>query len=201
MRLNLSTRPFYNERALHLLLSVLALGLAVVAAINVREVVRLSSRQTALTRAIASDEAEARALRDRAAALRAGLQQEELERILQAAREANTLIDRRTFSWTLLLNHLETTLPGDVMLTAVQPGVDRGRVTVTIAVAARSVEAVDTFVQRLEQTGAFADLVSQNETQDDSSGLLKAVVSGFYHGADAPAAGGAGPHRGEGGQT
>ena len=41
--------------------------------------------------------------------------------VTAAAKEANDLIEQRTFSWTELFNHLEATLPENVMLTAVRP--------------------------------------------------------------------------------
>ena len=38
-----------------------------------------------------------------------------------AAREANLLIDRRTFSWTELFNQFEATLPADVRISTITP--------------------------------------------------------------------------------
>ena len=49
------------------------------------------------------------------------MNQQELALVAAAAKEANGLIEQRTFSWTELFNQLEATLPEDVMLTAVRP--------------------------------------------------------------------------------
>ena len=46
------------------------------------------------------------------------------------AREANRLIDQRTFSWTEFFNHIEETLPPDVMLTSVRPIFNDGVTTI-----------------------------------------------------------------------
>ena len=96
------------------------------------------------------------------------------------ARQANDLIDRRTFSWTELFNRLETTLPPDVRITSVRPSLDRDRrIMLTITVLARSVDDVDAFMEQLEATGAFANLLSREERVTDS-GQLVAVLETEY---------------------
>lgn len=193
-RLNLSTRPFYNERAVHLVLALLAIVIVVVSVFNVREVVRLSSRQTTLRAGIAADDAKAADLRQRAGTLRAQLRTEDLERVLVAAHEANQLIERRTFSWTELFNHLEATLPAGVMLTAVSPQVDDDGMKVGLGVLGRKVEDVEDFILRLERTGVFSEMLSQSETPEES-GLVRVRIQGRYHPGQArqPAPGGPAP--------
>jgi type IV pilus assembly protein PilN len=191
VRLNLSTRPFYNERALHLGLALVALALAVVTVINAREILTLSSRQTALEQQISTDEARTTELRQRAARMRAELRQEELEIVLARAREANELIDRRTFSWTELFNQLETALPSDVMLTSVQPQVGKDGFLVTLGVVGRQEDDIDAFMERLEKTGAFSEVLSGDETAQDD-GTVKAMLTGKYGGARAVRAAGQG---------
>lgn len=190
-KLNLSTRPFYNERAVHILLAALAVLLVVVTAFNVREVVSLSARQTALRASIGADDARAADLRRRAQALRAQLRVEELETVLASAREANLLIDRRTFSWSGLLDHLEATLPANVMLTSVMPTIEDEGIVITIGVLGRSIDDIEAFIGRLEETGAFSELLSASETPEES-GLVRVAITGRYRPAAAgPAAAGA----------
>jgi Tfp pilus assembly protein PilN len=189
-RLNLSTRPFYNERALHILLVLVAVLLVAVSVFNAAEVLRLSARQTALRSEVEAEEARARDVRQKATTLRAQLGQEELEQVLAAAKEANTLIDRRTFSWTQLFNHIEATLPADVMLTAVRPRAVEEGFTVSLGVLGRSVDDIDAFIEKLEDTGAFTELLSQDEAPEDT-GLIRATLIGRYQAASprGPAAG------------
>ena len=76
-----------------------------------------------------------------------------------SARQANDLIDRRTFSWTELFNQFETTLPDEVRITAVRPSVDREKgIVLRVNVVARGVEDVDEFMENLDATGAFPDV-------------------------------------------
>ena len=108
------------------------------------------------------------------------MDQTRLAAVAAAAQEANTLIDRRVFSWTELFNRFEATLPADVRIAAVRPTVDQeGRLIMTIAVVARSVDDVDAFIEALEGTHAFEDLLSREERFNDE-GLLEATLRGVY---------------------
>ena len=123
-------------------------------------------RETALTRRVEARR-RARATPQRGDRLRASVRQDELDTVLAAAREANGLIDRRTFSWTALFNYLEATLPAGVMLTSVQPRVKDGGFTVSLGVLGRPVDDIDEFLGRLEDTGAFSELLSRDETPEE----------------------------------
>ncbi len=189
---NLSTRPFYNERAVHLALALAALVVLAVTAFNARALVTLSARNTTLSAGITRDETDARDLARQAEAIRQGTDRREIDAISAAAREANDLISRRTFSWTEFFNLIEATLPPDVMLTSVRPDVHEGVVTVTMNVVGRRSEDIDAFMAALEKTGAFADLVPRQEDLADD-GMRHAVLSGRYVGPAAPPAAPAAP--------
>ncbi|HUK33341.1 MAG TPA: PilN domain-containing protein, partial [Vicinamibacterales bacterium] len=83
-----------------------------------------------------------------------------IERASNEARQANDLIDRRTFSWTELFNVFEKTLPDDVRITAVRPNVQQGKFRLQIAVIARGVDDVNQFMNNLQMTGAFRQIGS-----------------------------------------
>jgi Tfp pilus assembly protein PilN len=186
LKSNLSTRPFYNERAVHLGLALAAAVVLAVTGFNARALVALSARNTALAAGIARDEAAAADLARRAEAIRRGTDRKEIDAISAAAREANDLIAQRTFSWTELFNLIEATLPPDVMLTAVRPQVRDGEVTVTMGVVGRRSENLDAFMAALEKTGAFADLLPRQENVADDR-LHHAVLNGRYLGPPPPA--------------
>ena len=182
IRTNLSTRPFYNERAVRLVL--LGAGLVVLAAtlFNVTRILQLSRQDTQLATQAASDEARARDLIASAARRRATVDPRALELASVEARQANDLIDRRTFSWTELFNRFETTEPDEVRITAVRPRLDPKRGTVvTITIMARTVEDVNQFIDRLEATGAFTQLVRLDEHLDENQqNLWQATLEGIY---------------------
>jgi Tfp pilus assembly protein PilN len=176
---NLSTRPFYNERAVYLVLALAALAVLAVTVLNVQRLVALSARNTQLAGQVADNQAAAAELNLRAEAIDRSTNRRELEAVTAAAREANDLIERRTFSWTEFFNLIETTLPPDVRLTAVRPQVREGVVTVAITVVSRSTGNLDTFMAQLEKTGAFADLLVRQEEVTDE-GLHRAILNGRY---------------------
>ncbi len=126
IRTNLSTRPFYNERVVRLWLAVIALVVLAAAAFNVSRVLRYSRSDTRLATQASHDEGRAADLRREAARLRGSVDPKQVDYAAADARQANELIDRRTFSWTELFNRFETTLPDEVRIASVRPA-DRRR--------------------------------------------------------------------------
>jgi Tfp pilus assembly protein PilN len=189
IRTNLATRPFYNERAVSLWL--LACLFAVVAAtvFNTTRVLRYSQSDTELGTSASQDESRASELRASAAKLRNSVDAKQIERASGEARQANDLIDRRTFSWTELFNVFEKTLPDDVRITAVRPKVDRGQFALTISVVARGVEDLNAFMNGLEATGAFLKVGSGIEERVNDQGQIQASVEAVYKPSTGRAAG------------
>lgn len=180
IRTNLSTRPFYNERAVHVWLLALALIVAAATLFNVARVVRYSQSDTELATQASRDESRASDVRAEAARLRRSVDLQQIELASTEARQANELIDRRTFSWTQLFNQFETTLPADVRITEVRPTLDdKGGMLLTINVVARSVDDVDELILNLEGTGSFSNVLSVQESFNNE-GLLQATVEGTY---------------------
>ena len=179
LRTNLSTRPFYNERGVHLLLMLLAVIVGALTLVNVFKVLQLSRQNTELSTSVNRDRAEADRLTRDAARIRRGINPDELKLVVNAAREANVLIDRRTFSWTALFNRIEETLPPDVMLTTVHPIVDEDGTKLAMTVLSRRTVDVDEFMEKLEATGAF-EQVLQRQDEDVEGGLIRAIIDTNY---------------------
>ena len=180
LRQNLSTRPFYNDRAVRTALAVLgaiALGLT---AFNVIEVFRLERAGREARQTVAQNNAQARDMRDQARVIRQSINQAQLDAVQASAREANGLIDRRSFSWTELLNFFQATLPPDVRVTRVAPQVDsEGRMLVAITAISRRVDDVNEFMDALEKTGAFVDVLSRQDTVEED-GTWRSELQAYY---------------------
>ena len=188
IRTNFSTRPFYNERLVHRWLVAIALAVLAATAFNATRVLRYSRSDTQLATQASHDEARAADLRQEAARLRASVDPRQVDFAAADARQANDLIDRRTFSWTELFNRFETTLPDDVRITAVRPFVDRDRgIVLTINISAKTVDDVKTFIGRLEATGAFANVRPAEEHTDDTGMLLSTLEAVYLPAAGKPA--------------
>ena len=195
LRTNLSTRPFYNERAVQAAIVVAALVVGAATIVNVWQLGSLTRRDRALGAEAAAAEARARTLRQQTAQARSGLDGARLTAVAEAVREANTVIDGRTFSWTALLNWLETTLPPDVRIASISPQVDTdGRFVVAFKVEGESVDSIDKFLSALEATGRFEDLLVRRERETDE-GTIEATAEGFYRTTPAPPSATAGAAR------
>jgi hypothetical protein len=180
LRGNLSTRPFYNVRAVRVALAAAVVLVLAVTLFNVAQALRLTASQESLGVRAEEAEAEAERLRGEAARIRAEINPDELEVVAGAAREANAIIDQRAFSWTELFAQFETTLPPDVRVTAVRPRLERdGRFVVSVGAQARRAEDLDAFIEALEDRGAFQNLLSVTERTADN-GLIEAVIEGAY---------------------
>jgi Tfp pilus assembly protein PilN len=187
LRTNLSTRPFYNVRAVRAVIIGLSTIVAVATAYNVVELARLTTQQRSLSADAVKAEAEAGRLTREAAQVRARIDQTEIDSVAAAAREANAIIDRRAFSWTTLFARFESALPTDVRITAVQPRREAdGTFALSVAVQSRRIEAVDAFIEALEALGTFKNVLPVEE-QTTEDGLIEAVLDGQYF-PDPPAA-------------
>ncbi len=180
LRNNLATRPFYNESAVRMILAIAALVVFAATLINITRIMQLSGRDTRLVTQSSQDESRTAELKALAARVRSSVDPKAIDRASTDARQANELIDRRVFSWTELFNRFESTLPDDVRITTVRPRVDaKGGIALTIAVAAKSREDINQFIERLEETGAFRDLLA-HEDHLDEQGQLEATLEAFY---------------------
>jgi Tfp pilus assembly protein PilN len=168
LRTNLSTRPFYNERGVLGALAFIAL------------IVLLSRRQSSLRTEADAAEAQAADLRARAVRTRQAVNQKQIDQLSSAAREANAVIGQRLFSWTELLNHLESTLPDNVRITSLRPRImPDASIVVQMTLTGRSIEDIGEFINRLERSAAFSDVLPGEEDPTDQ-GLVQATVEGKY---------------------
>ena len=185
IRTNLSTRPFYNARAVRALLGLFAAIVVIATVYNVVQLVRLTSSQRTLGAKAAAAERESERLRREAVQTLGRVDQKELAVVGKAAGEANAIIDQRTFSWTDVLTHFERTLPSDVRVTSVQQ--QAARQLVLIDAEARSLDDVNQFIDALEKTGAFRDVIARNQVLMDND-LITATIEATYLRAGAPKA-------------
>lgn len=193
--MNLATRPFYNDRAVHLVLGVLGLAVAAMLAAGAVRLAELSRTQRALTLEADAAEREAAAVSNRTARLEREMPRDALAALTAAAGEVNRLVERRLFSWTAFFNVVEQTLPPGVMLTAVRPDTDEEGTSVDLAVVGRTVADVEDFIRRLEESRVLADVLARQGERNDE-GMYRAQLRGRLVRLAAPAAGADGPEEG-----
>ena len=182
IRTNLSTRPFYNARLVQALLGLFALIVVAFTAYNAVQLVRLGNSQRTLGAKAADAERETTRLRAEAVQTLARVDKKELAIVDKAAREANAIIDQRTFSWTEVLGHFEHALPSDVRITSVQQRAGRQLV---LGAEARSVEDIEQFIEALEKTGAFQNVIPRSETVMENE-IIQAQLEATFAPASQP---------------
>jgi len=180
IRTNLATRPFYNERIVSLWLLAFLLVVVVASVFNATRVLQYSRNDTELGIQASRDEARAAELRRSAQRVRTTVDPKQIASASVEARQANDLIDRRTFSWTELFNRFETTLPDEVRITSVRPKIAKGQFLLTIAVVARGVDDISQMMDRLEQTGAFKHVGSDIDEHVNEQGQIQATIDIEY---------------------
>jgi Tfp pilus assembly protein PilN len=182
---NLATRPFYNDTAVRFWLGLLLALVLAGSVYNAYEWLRFSKSDTERAAQASEDEARAAELRASAARLRATVDADKIRMTAVDASQANDLIGRRTFSWTELFNQFEATIPADVRITSVRQRIDRDRGSVlTIIVHAKGVDEINAFIDELEATGLFHELLAQDEAMSDNR-EVEAVLEAVYRPASA----------------
>jgi len=182
---NLSTRPFYNESLVNLLLVIAAVGGVALAVYNVTQVSALSEERRVFTKV--RDDALAEAATINANAERQGknLDQSAFFMLGAQTQEANSKIDERRFSWTVFFSLMEKTLPLDARLVAVAPRDERGTLHVDLIVEGKTSSDIAAFLDALQQTGSFYDVYT-SATQTNDSGTMTETVAASYVAPQSP---------------
>ena len=188
LRGNLATRPFYNERLVTLLLALIAVVAVALTVFNASRLMQLSSRRSELRAQMSEDDANAARIRGNAVAVQNSVDRAALTSLAGSAREANRLIDARTFSWTTFFGYIEDTIPTGVRLNAVSPEIEKGDIIVTMLLIGRQADDVAAFMTALEDTGAFYDVLPTVADRTEDGMERVTIRAGYLPPASAPPA-------------
>ena len=181
LKLNLATRPFYNERVIDSVLLLLGIVALVLMVAGGRTVFQLSNTYTDVVRMAELSETQVGTVTQELLALNQSVSEDELEALRLSAAEANRLIDQRVFSWTELFNIIEQTLPNRVMLTGLRPIRNSGSMTLTIGVIGERITDIEQFIEDLEATGSVGNVLARQE-QRTEDGMYSAQLIGEFRG-------------------
>ncbi|MGA2419846.1 MAG: hypothetical protein ABSG69_07145 [Candidatus Acidiferrum sp.] len=81
----------------------------------------------------------------------------------------NSIIDARSFDWTLMFMDLEQIMPGGVRVLNIEPVQDKGRILVKLRVGASSEEAKLKFLRALESSKEFSSVKLVNDKTTPSA--------------------------------
>jgi Tfp pilus assembly protein PilN len=182
--LNLSTQPFPAYRVANAGLLCVLVILGIVSALQAVGFVEYSD----LARSTRSSEQESRVVAE-SLGKRVGELESRLDRPESAAKLneigfLNHLILRKDLSWTKLFRVLEDMVPQNVHLTNLTPDIGaNGDVTLRLGVRARSIADMTQFIERVEHSPLFENvMVAVEEKKDPVTAIeVDVTLSAIYH--------------------
>lgn len=180
IHLNLAARPYRDYRPVYAVVVVLSLLTAFLMLNNIETYYRYV-HETKSTRAeIARVEEQTRVEQQKQESARARLQNLDLSRLDDQTRFINAKLTERAFSWSRLLDELESILADDVRLISVTPTFDEegGGVRLDLTFQARSADGMITTINRMNLDPQFEDAFPTTETQDETG--FKFVLTAKY---------------------
>jgi type IV pilus assembly protein PilN len=163
VRLNLATKPLETHRKFIAGSTVVGVVAAIVFLIlgwNVYLARKANAEMRAKTEKILDQVAQ---LGQQRAALERFFNLDENRNLHDRAAYINSLIDARSFNWTLMFMDLEKVLPAGVRVVSIEPKQDKGRIEVKFIIGATSDDAKLKFVKALEDSKTFTHIELNSE--------------------------------------
>lgn len=186
--LNLSPEPFQNRNLVYagiLLFATLGIGLT---AYNAWSSINSLRKQNTFLQTRAKSEWDSQKGKQMSERLQADI--DELGRRPELAQVpfVNRQIDRRSLSWTRLLDWMEATLPPGVILSSLSPSAAEKstRIELNIHFQAKSLDTALTFLRRLTNSPAFPVVVPQSEAVQTNGTLIDYQIRAVYDPTVAP---------------
>jgi type IV pilus assembly protein PilN len=168
IRLNLATKPLETHRKF-IAGSTLAGLVAAIVFLSLGWHVYLARKANAEMRAKSAKILEQVAeLEQQRAALERFFALDENARLHDRAAFINSLIDARSFNWTLMFMDLERVLPPGVRVISIEPKQENGHIKVKFTMGAASDDAKLTFLKALEDSNTFTHIELTTTTHPTS---------------------------------
>ena len=180
IHLNLAARPYRDYRPVYAVVVVLSLLTAFLMLNNVETYYRYVHETQATRARIAQVEEQTRVEARHEEAARNRLKGLDLARLDEQTRFINAKLAERAFSWSRLLDELESILADDVRLLSVSPSfADDGRIVLGLSFQAKSADGMITTINRMNADPQFADAFPSTESKDDA-GIYSFNLTAIY---------------------
>ena len=180
IHLNLAARPYRDYRPVYAAVVVLSLLTALLMLNNIETYYRYIHETEATRARIARVEAQVRVERQKEETEKLRVKGLDLTKLDQQTRFINAKLSERAFSWSRLLDKLESVLANDVRLISVTPTfTPEGPIELSLEFEAKSGDGMITTINRMNADPAFADAFPKNETADES-GIYRFTLSAQY---------------------
>ena len=180
IHLNLAARPYRDYRPVYGVVVVLSLLTAFLMLNNVETYYRYVHETQATRARIAQVEEQTRVEARHEEAARNRLKGLDLSRLDEQTRFINAKLAERAFSWSRLLDELESILADDVRLLSVSPSfADDGRIVLGLSFQAKSADGMITTINRMNADPQFTDAFPSTESEDDA-GIYSFNLTAIY---------------------
>jgi type IV pilus assembly protein PilN len=180
IHLNLAARPYRDYRPVYAVVVLTSLLTAFLMLNNIDTYYRYI-RETKNTRAeIDRIEAQAQRERRKEEAARQRLSGLDLVFLDTKTKFVNEKLAERAFSWSALLDELESVLADDVRLISVAPSFDKdGSIRLSMQFASKSTDGMITTMNRMNRNPRFTKTFPEVESTEESGGI-EFVLKTFY---------------------
>lgn len=180
IHLNLAARPYRDYRPVYAVVVVLSLLTAFLMLNNIETYYRYI-HETKSTRAkIAEIEEQARVEKQKEETARQRVNGLDLAKLDQQTRFINAKLAERAFSWSRLLDELESILADDVRLVSVTPAfTDEGPVRLSMDFEAKSGDGMITTINRMNADPQFRDAFPSGETARDDGTYVFSLAAEY----------------------
>ena len=166
--LNLAIPPRARERyALHWAIPATLLGVTGLAFLVLSTIPSIREYR-AVQKSVAGSQERENALRAQEMALRRKLEEPESRRRLDDVRFVNALIEKKRITLTGLAADVTDLIPDEVRLTGLAMTAEGGELAVRFVIASKSTEAIERFLNNLEDSPHFKDVAIINEGFDQA---------------------------------
>jgi len=177
VNLNLSSNPFVNNRSFCLLAGCLFLILVGLSYWNVALLRKVHGRKLKMDSSLIYSHEQFAKMEREEMEIKARLLKPETADFLETVEFVNQLIERKTFSWTTLLNDLEQLTPGSIQVVSIRPRVVKNEFGVEITANARSSADYIEFIKNLEGSDKFQKLTPIYEDLSKTPGFSGKQIS------------------------
>ncbi|HUR79993.1 MAG TPA: hypothetical protein VM733_04465 [Thermoanaerobaculia bacterium] len=180
LHLNLAARPYRDYRPVYAAVVVLSLLTAFLMLQNIDTYYRYVHETQATRAKIAQVEEQTRVETEKEELARNRLKGLDLARLDEQTRFINAKLAERAFSWSKLLDGLESILADDVRLMTVTPGFSEdGRIQLALNFQSKSADGMLTTINRMNSDPHFQDAFPSSESVDDA-GIYTFDLSAKY---------------------
>lgn len=180
IHLNLAARPYRDYRPVYAVVVIVSLLTAFLMLNNIETFYRYT-HETRSTRAkIAGLEANAQKERKKEQEVQQRLAGLDLARLDAQAKFVNAKLMERAFSWSLLLDELESILADDVRLISVSPSITPNEpVSLALSFESKSSDGMITTVKRMQNDPQFRNVFPPNETRNPAGIYLFTITAEY----------------------